>query len=211
MRAYLGPFVEPARSPTFAFSRQWMREQAARVSRPDREGMGTAMQINLPPSYLLIHRVWVGGIGVLSQLEATAPFRDVLADSLPGFADCDQARPEVPGRRSGCHDRVVVAAASSRWCCPSDPPRYVLDAVRLDASENPGEVEAGLVGRPLRPTSEALGADELAGPPLVMRLLEALETVCSSEFFVHEIHGDAPGGAGGQHGCGFPSVGGQAA
>ncbi|MBA2418522.1 MAG: AarF/ABC1/UbiB kinase family protein [Nocardioidaceae bacterium] len=87
MRAYLGPFVEPARSPTFAFSRQWMREQAARVSRPDREGMGTAMQINLPPSYLLIHRVWVGGIGVLSQLEATAPFRDVLADSLPGFAD----------------------------------------------------------------------------------------------------------------------------
>jgi hypothetical protein len=31
--------------------------------------------------------VWIGGIGVLSQLEAEAPFRDILIESLPGFAD----------------------------------------------------------------------------------------------------------------------------
>ena len=44
------------------------------------------LKINLPPEYLLMHRVWLGGIGVLSQLEAKAPFAAILADSLPGFA-----------------------------------------------------------------------------------------------------------------------------
>jgi len=44
------------------------------------------MKLNLPPSYLLIHRTWLGGIGVLSQLEAEAPFRAILTEYLPGFA-----------------------------------------------------------------------------------------------------------------------------
>jgi predicted unusual protein kinase regulating ubiquinone biosynthesis (AarF/ABC1/UbiB family) len=84
---YIGPFVEPARVERFTFSREWMREQTLRVSAPTAEGMGTAMKINLPPQYLLIHRVWIGGIGVLSQLGATAPFREILEESLPGFAE----------------------------------------------------------------------------------------------------------------------------
>ena len=45
------------------------------------------MRLNLPPSYMLLHRTFAGGIGVLSQLEAKVPFRQVLIDSLPGFAD----------------------------------------------------------------------------------------------------------------------------
>jgi hypothetical protein len=45
------------------------------------------LRLNLPPSYLLIHRTWVGAIGVLSQLGATVPFRALLEESLPGFAD----------------------------------------------------------------------------------------------------------------------------
>lgn len=84
---YIGPFVEPAQVERFAFSREWMRAQTLRVSAPTPDGMGTAMKINLPPQYLLIHRVWIGGIGVLSQLGATAPFRAILEESLPGFAD----------------------------------------------------------------------------------------------------------------------------
>jgi predicted unusual protein kinase regulating ubiquinone biosynthesis (AarF/ABC1/UbiB family) len=82
---YIGPFVEPARVERFTFTREWMRAQTLRVSAPNAEGMGTAMKINLPPQYLLIHRVWIGGIGVLSQLGATAPFRSILQESLPGF------------------------------------------------------------------------------------------------------------------------------
>ena len=84
---YIGPFTEPARVERFTFNRDWMRAQMQRVSAPTAEGMGTAMKINLPPQYLLIHRVWFGGIGVLSQLGATAPFRAILEESLPGFAD----------------------------------------------------------------------------------------------------------------------------
>jgi hypothetical protein len=36
---------------------------------------------------MLIHRTWLGGIGVLSQLGAEAPFREILTECLPGFAD----------------------------------------------------------------------------------------------------------------------------
>lgn len=84
---YIGPFVEPASVERFTFTREWMRAQTLRVSAPTAEGLGTALKINLPPQYLLIHRVWIGGIAVLSQLGATAPFREILDESLPGFAD----------------------------------------------------------------------------------------------------------------------------
>jgi hypothetical protein len=43
--------------------------------------------LNLPPSYLLIHRVTLGSIGVLCQLEAKAPYRRILQRWLPGFAE----------------------------------------------------------------------------------------------------------------------------
>jgi predicted unusual protein kinase regulating ubiquinone biosynthesis (AarF/ABC1/UbiB family) len=81
---YLGPFVEPAAVEEFEFSRDWMREQFLRVRNPAASG-GVAMKLNLPPSYLLIHRVWMGGLAVLSQLNARAAFGDVLAEFLPGF------------------------------------------------------------------------------------------------------------------------------
>ena len=84
---YLGPIVEPLRSATFTFSREWMREQAARVGDPRREEARVGRMFNLPPSYLLIHRVTLGSIGVLSQLGATAPFRELAQKWQPGFAD----------------------------------------------------------------------------------------------------------------------------
>jgi predicted unusual protein kinase regulating ubiquinone biosynthesis (AarF/ABC1/UbiB family) len=84
LRDYLSPFVEPAKYDRFRFSREWMREQFQRVQDPRRSSL--ALRLNLPPSYLLIHRVCVGGIGVLSQLGAEAPFRQILTEALPGFA-----------------------------------------------------------------------------------------------------------------------------
>lgn len=85
MADYIAPFVEPAGAEQFTFSRAWLREQATRVGLGG-EGMSTSMKINLPPEYLLIHRVWLGGVGVLCQLGATAPFRSILEESIPGFA-----------------------------------------------------------------------------------------------------------------------------
>lgn len=83
---YLAPFVEPAAEERFTFSREWMREQFERVNDPRAETFTLATRLNLPTSYLLIHRTWLGGIGLLSQLGATAPFREILEESLPGFA-----------------------------------------------------------------------------------------------------------------------------
>jgi predicted unusual protein kinase regulating ubiquinone biosynthesis (AarF/ABC1/UbiB family) len=83
---YLAPFVEPASVPEFEFSRDWMRDQFLRVKDPNASG-GVAMKLNLPPSYLLIHRVWTGGLAVLSQLNARAPFAAVLEEFLPGYEE----------------------------------------------------------------------------------------------------------------------------
>ena len=85
LRAYLSPFVEPATHDSFAFSRAWMREQFQRIQNPREPGSTLALRLNLPPSYLLIHRVWIGSIGVLCQLEAELPFKQMLSDALPGF------------------------------------------------------------------------------------------------------------------------------
>lgn len=86
LRSYLSPFIEPARADSFTFSRAWMQEQFKRVNDPHGDAYPVMLRLNLPPAYLLIHRTWVGGIGVLSQLGATIPFRQILEESLPGFA-----------------------------------------------------------------------------------------------------------------------------
>jgi predicted unusual protein kinase regulating ubiquinone biosynthesis (AarF/ABC1/UbiB family) len=82
---YLGPFVEPTQVERFRFSREWMREQFQRINNPKDPAYTVSIKLNLPPSYVLIHRTWLGGIGVLSQLEAEAPFRALLEEFLPGF------------------------------------------------------------------------------------------------------------------------------
>jgi predicted unusual protein kinase regulating ubiquinone biosynthesis (AarF/ABC1/UbiB family) len=84
---YLGPILEPLRTPTFTFSRPWMRAQANRLSDPRREEARVGRLFNLPPSYLLIHRVTLGSIGVLCQLGATAPFRPLAERWQPGFGE----------------------------------------------------------------------------------------------------------------------------
>jgi predicted unusual protein kinase regulating ubiquinone biosynthesis (AarF/ABC1/UbiB family) len=84
---YLSPFVEPTKVDRFRFSRDWMRTQFQRINDPRSPSYTVAIKLNLPPAYLLIHRTWLGGIGILSQLEAEAPFRQILTDSLPGFAE----------------------------------------------------------------------------------------------------------------------------
>ena len=83
---YLGPAVEPLREPTFTFSRDWMRRQAARITDLRREEARVGRLLNLPPSYLLIHRVTLGSVGILCQLGATVPDRALAEKWQPGFA-----------------------------------------------------------------------------------------------------------------------------
>jgi predicted unusual protein kinase regulating ubiquinone biosynthesis (AarF/ABC1/UbiB family) len=83
---FLLPFLDPLAAPTFRFTRPWMQAQAMRLSDPRNEASTLGRQLNLPPNYLLIHRVTLGSIGVLCQLDAEAPYRQVCEEWLPGFA-----------------------------------------------------------------------------------------------------------------------------
>jgi predicted unusual protein kinase regulating ubiquinone biosynthesis (AarF/ABC1/UbiB family) len=83
---YLRPMLEPLAGPTFQFSRDWMRTEAARIADPRSEIAMAGRSLNLPPSYLLIHRVTIGSIGVLCQLGANAGYRGIVERWQPGFA-----------------------------------------------------------------------------------------------------------------------------
>ncbi|MFJ8229330.1 ABC1 kinase family protein [Streptomyces sp. NPDC094448] len=82
---YLVPIIEPAEVDEFTFTRGWIRAQAARIADIRSPAHQLGKQLNLPPSYLLIHRVTLSTIGVLCQLNATVRLRDELEDWLPGF------------------------------------------------------------------------------------------------------------------------------
>ncbi|MGC0206117.1 ABC1 kinase family protein [Streptomyces levis] len=86
---YLLPIIEPAQVEEFTFTRGWMRSQAARVADPRSPAYQLGKQLNLPPAYLLIHRVTLSTIGVLCQLGATVRLREELEEWLPGFVPED--------------------------------------------------------------------------------------------------------------------------
>jgi predicted unusual protein kinase regulating ubiquinone biosynthesis (AarF/ABC1/UbiB family) len=83
---YLDPFVEPAKHERFHYTRAWLREQFVRINDPRNPDFNIAFKLNLPPQYLLIHRVWMGGIGVTCQLEAEVAVRPEIERWVPGFA-----------------------------------------------------------------------------------------------------------------------------
>jgi hypothetical protein len=66
-----------------------MRGEATRVA--DLRPANIARRLNLPPSYVLIHRVSTAGIGVLCQLEAAGPFRSEVLRWIPGYGPGDRA------------------------------------------------------------------------------------------------------------------------
>ncbi len=85
LRDYLGPFSEPSRHDEFAYGREWLRGQFARTNDPRNPEFAVALQLTIPPEQLFTHRVWLGIVGVLCQLEATVPVRPELRRWLPGF------------------------------------------------------------------------------------------------------------------------------
>jgi predicted unusual protein kinase regulating ubiquinone biosynthesis (AarF/ABC1/UbiB family) len=111
LRAFLAPMAEPSRGDRFKFSRDWLRSEALRVTDP--RSANLSRRLNLPPSYVLIHRVSTAGTGVLCQLEAEGPFRAELIKWLPGYGDTDWASsngdPDGPS-----HDEQLSDAAAPR-------------------------------------------------------------------------------------------------
>ncbi|URM99496.1 AarF/ABC1/UbiB kinase family protein [Actinomadura madurae] len=85
LQAFLAPITEPFINETFKFNREWLRDMAARVT--DLRPSNVVRQLNLPPEYVIIHRVLSAGTGVLCQLECEIPARAESLRWVPGFAD----------------------------------------------------------------------------------------------------------------------------
>jgi len=102
LRAFLAPLAQPSKTETFKFSRAWLRGEAMRVTDPRTSNLGR--RLNLPPSYVLIHRVSTEGIGVLCQLESEGPFRAEIISRIPGYADGDDSGPQDSGEGTGPRD-----------------------------------------------------------------------------------------------------------
>ncbi|KAB2375680.1 AarF/ABC1/UbiB kinase family protein [Actinomadura montaniterrae] len=85
LQGFLAPITEPFVTETFKFNREWLRDMAARVT--DLRPTNVVRQLNLPPEYVIIHRVLSAGTGVLCQLECEIPARAESLKWVPGFAD----------------------------------------------------------------------------------------------------------------------------
>jgi predicted unusual protein kinase regulating ubiquinone biosynthesis (AarF/ABC1/UbiB family) len=94
---YLAPFTEPLRTEVFHFNRRWLQRQAERVGDLRRPEFRTGRELNLPPQYLLVHRVTMGTLGVLCQLDADVPLRGIVQHWQPWIFDAED---ETAGRHA---------------------------------------------------------------------------------------------------------------
>jgi len=85
--AYLAPFTEPLRTDTFRFNRRWLQRQAERIGDLRSPEFNTGRDLNLPPQYLLVHRVTMGTLGVLCQLDADVALRGIVGKWQPWMFD----------------------------------------------------------------------------------------------------------------------------
>ncbi|MBO2455922.1 AarF/ABC1/UbiB kinase family protein [Actinomadura barringtoniae] len=87
LQVFLAPITEPFVEDTFKFNREWLRDMAAKVT--DLRPTNVVRQLNVPPEYVIVHRVLSAGTGVLCQLDCEIPARGESLTWIPGFADED--------------------------------------------------------------------------------------------------------------------------
>jgi len=81
LHAFLAPLAEPSKVECFKFSREWLREEATRVTdmrASNITGGSTAAVVRADS------RVSTAGIGVLCQLECEGEFRAEVLKWIPG-------------------------------------------------------------------------------------------------------------------------------
>lgn len=86
---YLVPFTDPLQTECFHYTRKWLQRQAGRLGDTRGQDFRTGRSLNLPPQYLLIHRVTAGTTGILCQLDAEVALRAIVERWQPGFTDVD--------------------------------------------------------------------------------------------------------------------------
>jgi len=113
---YFGPLLESIATNDFTFSREWLRAQGARLGDPRTAEYKTGRQFNLPPTYLLVHRVSTGTTGVLCQLGSRGDFRSIAERHMPGFTD--EPPPKRPARKPAARKAATGAKAKPAKTAP---------------------------------------------------------------------------------------------
>ena len=146
LRALLAPLAEPSKAESFRFSREWLRTETMQTSAL--RSSSVLRRLNLPSSYVLIHRVSATGLGVLCQLECEAPFRAEVLRWIPGYADT--VKPAPPATANGHAGSAPPATANGH--AGSAPPAWPEEQARSvqPARAEPRE-EPAQSARPARP------------------------------------------------------------
>lgn len=84
--AFAAPFTDPVAAPTFHFTRDWLRERVGPLLDFGSTDHKASQSLTTPPGWFMLHRVYGGIYGLLSQLDAEVPFRDIVHRWHPGFA-----------------------------------------------------------------------------------------------------------------------------
>jgi hypothetical protein len=84
--AFLEPLIGSLRADLFHFTRAWLRDVSTQINDPRGTAFRVSLRLNLPPQYLMIHRVWLGGTAVLCQMGVEVPARAVVDEHLPGLS-----------------------------------------------------------------------------------------------------------------------------
>ena len=190
VRAFLAPLAEPSRTELFRFSRDWLRAETAQASAL--RSSSVLRRLNLPPSYLLIHRVLAAGLGVLCQLECDVPFRAEVLRWLPGYACPAQpapAPPPPPERARPAPPAAAAPPATARGHPRPAPPARAQEQARpapparCRSRQGPGRRPGAGAGkaRAARPGGAA-GRDGTAGagPPGPARPDDSDNSACAA-------------------------------
>jgi len=162
LRAFLVPLAEPSKTESFRFSREWLRTETMQASAL--RSSSVLRRLNLPPSYLLIHRVLAAGLGVLCQLECEAPFRAEVLRWMPGYADTanpvPQPRPACARSAPPAGSAPLATADGHAGSAPSARPQGLARSMPPARAEPRGKtVQPAQSARPARPeqiTSEQI-------------------------------------------------------
>ncbi len=142
LRAFLAPLAEPSKADSFKFSREWLRAEAMRVV--DRRSSSVVRRLNLPPSYVLIHRVSTAGVGVLCQLECEGPFRAELLNWMPGYAD--PPAPAPPPQPAAAQPAAAQPPAGT-----TEPPQQARPASSAQPAKPALRAQSARPARPAEP------------------------------------------------------------
>jgi len=162
LRAFLAPLAEPSKVESFKFSREWLRAEAMQIL--DKRASGVVRRLNLPPSYILVHRAATAGVGVLCQLECEGPFRAEVLRWMPGYTDPPKP---VPASQPASAPSAQPASAPSAQTTEPAPPVGQAGPVSSAQPASAPSAQTTEPAPPVRPTGPVSSAQPAESPSQV--------------------------------------------